>query len=292
MLFKRNMLAVAVLAMTSGVVFANGNESVINQINGDTNSAQVDQNTVTDQGQFSQVLQNEASASTVRVYQGTTSDVGVLDATAPVGIANLPDPTTFAPTYAYTVLGANPDFANYASVLQDTTTNSTASIFQLDGGVDDVSAFSDLFDLANGGTMGFDGTGGVTVDLGTFNASYTPAGAGNANNVGLIYQGAVPADRDGTALGDATVNSGADSEVALIIQTGTNHVAQIYQAGDNQTAGIFQDFDHNDGYIAQYTVGGVGDTNTAAIVQLGSNGFSTIYQSGSNNVAFNYQHAE
>lgn len=292
MLLKRNILAVAVLAVVSGAAFANGNESFIDQVEGENNTAQVDQSTVTDQGQFSQVLQYQATDSIVRVYQGTTSDVGAQDAAAPTGVANLPDPTTFSPAFAYTVLGLNADFANYANVMQDTTTESLASVFQLDGAVDDLTAFADTFDLANGGTMGFDGAGGVTVDLGAFNANYTPAGDGNANNVALIYQGAVPTDRDGTALGDSTVNTGAASEVALIIQTGTNHVAQIYQAGDSQTAGIFQDFDHNDAYIAQYTVGGSGDSNTAAIVQLGSNGISTIHQSGSTNVAFAYQHAE
>ncbi len=299
MIFKRNVLAFAVLAVASGAAFASSNESYIDQVEGTDSVVQVEQASVLDQGQFSQVVQFTADASLVKVFQGITSDLGTIDgsdATAPAGvlsaILNGSDITAFSPTYAYEVLGNStvlPDAANYANVLQDTTTGGLASVYQVDGDTDDLSTTIDTFDLADGSTMSMD-AGDVAVTSAVAivaDIEYT-AGAGNVNNIAQIYQGAVAIDRAGTDFGAAFAGDGAADEIALIVQSGIDHVALIYQAGDTQTAGVFQDTEDNDAYIAQYG----GDSNTALIAQLAIGGFSTIYQSGTANTAVAYQYAE
>jgi hypothetical protein len=303
-MFKKHALAVAVLALTSGIAFAE-NEAVISQINDPATSvATVEQIYADANANYGQILQDAATGdgATVNavIYQGAASDVGAVDPTAPTATnaaatsidLTLPGwvdagPVPYAPLTAVV--------SNFGYIKQDTTDSATATIVQLS--VDDAAAFatastliaSDL--IASNPTLGVDvgltdgggltdGTNDITALLGSVADS-----ASNQDNIAAISQGSEVVARDGTVLGGAQ-NDGGSGQVAFIIQLGSANIAQVLQSGDEQFAAVIQADSGNDAFIAQYG----GNNNSATVVQVAINDTATVYQSGDSNIATISQH--
>jgi len=92
-MFKKHVLAIAVMAMTSGVAFAE-NEAVISQINDPaTSTATVEQVYADGNTNYGQIIQDATTSDGVIfnavVYQGAASDVGAVDPTAPAAVSVL-----------------------------------------------------------------------------------------------------------------------------------------------------------------------------------------------------------
>lgn len=304
-MFKKHVLAVAVMAFTSGVAFAE-NEAIISQINDPaTSTATIEQIYADGNVNYGQILQDASTSDGVIfnsvVYQGAASDVGAIDPTAPtvtsvIGTSidlTLPSWVDAGPV-AYAPLNAT--VANFAYVKQDTTDASKAMIVQLS--VDDAALFataSTLFandlvydnatlattvGLADGGTLS-DGTNEL-ISAGVASAILANVAdtTANVDNVAAISQGSEVLDRSGTVLGGAQ-NDGGTDDTALIFQLGSANFAQIQQSGETQFAAIIQADSGNDAYIAQYS----GTANSATVVQVAVNDVATVYQSGEGNVA-------
>ncbi len=303
-MFKKHVLAIAVMAITSGVAFAE-NEAVISQVNDPAAStATIEQIYADGNTNYGQIIQDAATSDGVIVnavvYQGAASDVGAIDPTGPAA-------TNAAATAIDTALAAYSDtgpvaygaltaaVANFALVKQDTTDAAKAMIVQLS--VDDAAAFataSTLFaadlvqdnatlattvGLSDGGAL-TDGTNDLVPLLATVADS-----AANVGNIAAISQGSAVVERGGAVLGGAQNDGGADN-VALIIQLGSDNIAQIQQSGEAQFAAVIQADSGNDAFVAQYS----GTTNTATVVQVAVNDTATVYQSGEGNVATISQH--
>jgi hypothetical protein len=304
-MFKKHVLAIAVMAITSGVAFAE-NEAVISQINDPaTSTATVEQVYADGNTNYGQIIQDAATSDGVIfnavVFQGAASDVGAVDPTAPTAVSVLgtaidlalpswvdAGPVVYAPLTAAV--------ANFAYVKQDTTDASKAMIVQIS--VDDAALFataSTLFandlmqtnatlaldvGLTDGGTLS-DGTNEL-ISAGVANAILANVAdtAANVGNMAAISQGSEVVERGGAVLGGAQNDGGAD-DTALIVQLGSDNIAQILQSGEGQFAAIIQADSGNDAYVAQYS----GATNTATVVQVAVNDLATVYQSGEGNVA-------
>lgn len=304
-MFKKHVLAVAVMALTSGVAFAE-NEAIISQINDPaTSTATVEQVYADGNTNYGQIIQDATTSDGVIfnavVYQGAASDVGLVDPTAPAAVSvigtaidlALPSwvdagPVVYAPLTA--------TVANFAYVKQDTTDASKAMIVQTS--VDDAALFataSTLFandlmqsnvtltldvGLTDGGTLS-DGTNEL-ISAGVAGAILANVADTTANvgNMAAISQGSEVVERGGAVLGGAQNDGGAD-DTALIVQLGSDNIAQILQSGETQFAAIIQADSGNDAYVAQYS----GTTNTATVVQVAVNDLATVYQSGDGNVA-------
>jgi len=296
-MFKKNLLAVAVLAMTSGVVLAD-NEAYISQ-NDDASTASVAtvEQVYSDAAStnFGVISQNVTDTSTATVYQGltdTAGSAGTVDPTAPTlttPLATAIDPTInayvdAAPT-PYEPLTAA--VTNFALIKQDGAANAIATVYQVTG--DEVADIDNagIASVTNpaGNTVGIDAgvltDGTVEIQPGVVSGT-TDA---NTGNIAAIAQGAEVIDRAGNVLGGAQ-GAATDGEIALIVQMGTGNMAQIMQTGDTQFAAIIQDDTNNDAYIAQY--GGAG--NSATITQIAVQDIATIYQTGDANTARIYQH--
>jgi len=296
-MFKKNLLAVAVLAMTSGVVLAD-NEAYISQ-NDDASTASVAtvEQVYSDAAStnFGRITQNVTDTSTATVYQGltdTAGSAGTVDPTAPTlttPLATAIDPTInayvdAAPT-PYEPLTAA--VTNFALIKQDGAANAIATVYQVTG--DEVADIDNagIASVTNpaGNTVGIDAgvltDGTVEIQPGVVSGT-TDA---NTGNIAAIAQGAEVIDRAGNVLGGAQ-GAATDGEIALIVQMGTGNMAQIMQTGDTQFAAIIQDDTNNDAYIAQY--GGAG--NSATITQIAVQDIATIYQTGDANTARIYQH--
>jgi len=296
-MFKKNLLAVAVLAMTSGVAIAD-NEAYISQ-NDDASTASVAtvEQVYSDAAStnFGRITQNVTDTSTATVYQGltdTAGSAGTVDPTAPTlttPLATAIDPTInayvdAAPT-PYEPLTAA--VTNFALIKQDGAANAIATVYQVTG--DEVADIDNagIASMTNpaGNTVGIDAgvltDGTVEIQPGVVSGT-TDA---NTGNIAAIAQGAEVIDRAGNVLGGAQGDA-TDGEIALIVQMGTGNMAQIMQTGDTQFAAIIQDDTNNDAYIAQY--GGAG--NSATITQIAVQDIATIYQTGDANTARIYQH--
>ncbi len=308
-MFKKHVLAVAVMAMTSGIAFAE-NEAIVSQVNDPaTSTATIEQIYADGNVNYGQILQDAATSDGVInnavVYQGAASDAGAIDPTAPTATnASATAIDLAAPTWvdagpvAYAPLNAA--VANFAYIKQDSTDASKAMIAQLS--IDDASAFataSTLFatdltqdnttlattvGLADAGTLS-DGTNEL-ISAGVASAILANADTtANVDNVAAISQGSEVLDRSGTVLGGAQ-NDGGGDDTAIIFQLGASNFAQIQQSGDSQFAAIIQADAGNDAYVAQYS----GSANTATVVQVAVNDLATVYQSGDSNVATINQH--
>ncbi|MDO9179882.1 MAG: hypothetical protein Q7U16_16410 [Agitococcus sp.] len=303
-MFKKHVLAVAVMAMTSGVAFAD-NEAIVEQVNDPTAStATIEQMYIDANVSYGQVIQDAATGDGVLpnavIYQGAASDVGSLNPTAPAALNgteidlsldawldNSPAP------YA----AVNTVVSNFAYIKQDTTEASQAMIVQLS--LDDASAFATASTLfANDlvlGTPGLADGGSLSDGVNDLIAAGVPASpffdnvadsAANNNNIAAISQGSEVIDRNGDTLGGAAATGGT-GDLALIVQMGSDNIAQVLQTGDGpQVATVIQADSGNDAYVAQYS----GDTNTATVVQIAVNDLATVYQSGTGNFATVYQH--
>ncbi|MDO8415843.1 MAG: hypothetical protein Q7S87_06485 [Agitococcus sp.] len=305
-MFKKHVLAIAVMAMTSGVAFAE-NEAIISQVNDPaTSTATVEQVYVDGNTNYGQIIQDATTSDGVIfnavVYQGISSDVGAVDPTAPTAVNVLGTSIDLALAawvdagpVAYAPLTAT--VANFAYVKQDTTDASRAMIVQTS--VDDASLFASantLFanDLIQSNVtlaldVGLSDGGGLSDGTNDLIAAGVPSAiflanvddtAANVGNIAAISQGSEVVDRDGNVLGGAQNDGGID-EAAIIVQLGSDNIAQILQAGDTQFAAIIQADIGNDAFVAQYS----GTTNTATIVQVAINDLATVYQSGDGNVA-------
>jgi hypothetical protein len=303
-MFKKHVLAIAVMAITSGVAFAE-NEAIISQVNDPaTSTATIEQIYADGNTNYGQILQDAATSdgviSNAVVYQGAASDVGAVDPTAPTATNTIATAIDLA-TPAWVDAGPVPyapltaAVANFAYVKQDSTDASKAMIAQLS--VDDAAAFataSTLFandlvqenatlattvGLSDGGGL-TDGTNDITLLL----TNVTDSTA-NVGNIAAISQGSQVVERGGAVLGGAQNDGGADN-AALIIQLGSDNIAQIMQSGDTQFAAVIQADSGNDAFVAQYS----GANNTATVVQVAVNDIATVYQSGDGNVATISQH--
>lgn len=305
-MFKKHVLAVAVMAMTSGVAFAE-NEAVISQINDPaTSTATVEQVYADGNTNYGQIIQDATTSDglifNAVVYQGIASDVGAVDPTAPTAVSILGTAIDLAlPSWVdagpvvYAPLTAT--VANFAYVKQDTTDASKAMIVQLS--VDDAAVFATantLFanDLIQSNAtlaldVGLSDGGGLSDGTNDLIAAGVPSAiflaniadtAANVGNMAAISQGSEVVERGGAVLGGAQNDGGAD-DTALIVQLGSDNIAQILQSGEGQFAAIIQADSGNDAYVAQYS----GATNTATVVQVAVNDLATVYQSGEGNVA-------
>jgi len=288
-MFKKNLLAIAVLAMTSGVVLAD-NEAYISQgdENGTASTATIEQ-VYTDvaSAHFGMIVQNITDTSTATIYQGLTDTggtAGTIDPTAPAlttPAATAIDPAS--PAYAdllanaYTPLTAA--VTNFAIIKQDGSANASAGVYQVTA--DEVADLDAPVTNPAGATAGIDA--GTLTD-GT--VEITPASAENSGNIAAIAQGSAPIDRAGNALGAAAQGDASDAEIALVIQMGTGNMGQIMQAGDAQYALVIQDGTSNDAFVAQYA----GSGNSATITQVATQDIATVYQAGTGNTARIYQH--
>lgn len=297
-MFKKNLLAIAVLAMSSGVVLAD-NEAYISQ-GDDTGTASIAtvEQVYSDAAStnFGVISQNLTDTSTATVYQGltdTAGTAGTVDPTAPTlttPLATAIDPTIgayvdAAPTPYEPLTGA---VTNFALIKQDGAANAIATVYQVTGDeVADIdnAGITSVTDPVSGNTVGIDAgtlTDGINeIEPGVVSGT-TDA---NTGNIAAIAQGAEVIDRAGNVLGGAQGDA-SDGEIALIVQMGTGNMAQIMQTGDTQFAAIIQDDTNNDAYIAQY--GGAG--NSATITQIAVQDIATIYQAGDGNTARIYQH--
>lgn len=296
-MFKKNLLAVAVLAMTSGVVLAD-NEAYISQ-NDDASTASIAtvEQVYSDAAStnFGRITQNVTDTSTATVYQGltdTAGTAGTVDPTAPTlttPLATAIDPTInayvdAAPT-PYEPLTAA--VTNFALIKQDGAANAIATVYQVTG--------EEVADIDNAGIASVTNPAGNTVgiDAGVLTDGTVEIEPGvvsgttdaNTGNIAAIAQGAEVIDRAGNVLGGAQGDA-SDGEIALIVQMGTGNMAQIMQTGDTQFAAIIQDDTNNDAYIAQYAGAG----NSATITQVAVQDIATIYQTGDANTARIYQH--
>lgn len=303
-MFKKHVLAIAVMAITSGVAFAE-NEAIISQVNDPaTSTATIEQIYADGNTNYGQILQDAATSDGVIfnavVYQGAASDVGAVDPTAPTA-TNVIGTSIDLATPAWVDAGPVPyapltaAVANFAYVKQDTTDASKAMIVQLS--VDDAAAFataSTLFanDLVQDNatlatTVGLSDGGGLTDGTNDITLLLTNVAdsAANVGNIAAISQGSEVVERGGAVLGGAQNDGGADN-TALIIQLGSDNIAQVLQSGEAQFAAVIQADSGNDAYIAQYS----GATNTATVVQVAVNDIATVYQSGEGNIATINQH--
>jgi hypothetical protein len=303
-MFKKHILAVAVLTLTSGIAFAE-NEAAIEQVNTALvgSSVSVIEQLYSDNVNFAHIIQEDADGSAdahnAVVYQGVATDVGVVDSGAPAAL-NTTEVNLASAAYDNALLSAyvpkNDTVANFAIVKQDGTVGSQSMIVQMS--IEDVSAFvadNTLFagDLVLG-TPGVSDGGGLSdgthdlIDAGTPSALFDNVAdtAANANNIAAIAQGAAVLNREGVLLGGVQGAVSTD-DLALIVQLGTDNIAQIQQAGTSlQVATIIQADSGNDAYVGQYD----GTANTATVVQLAVNDTATVYQSGNGNTASIYQH--
>jgi len=307
-MFKKNLLAVAVLAMTSSVALAD-NEAYISQGDdtGTASVATVEQiyNDVAT-AHYGVIIQNVTDTSNSMVYQGLSDSagtVGTVDPTAPT--LTTPLATTIDPTVAAFVDIAGTPYepltaavTNFALIKQDGAANAFATVLQVTGDeIADLDNANDNFanagalivlaDPISGNNIGIDAgvltDGFVEIEPGAVSGT-TDA---NTGNIAVIAQGAGDMlDRAGNALGLGAQGDASDGELALIVQMGTGNMAQILQTGDAQLAAIIQDNESNDAYIAQYA----GTGNTAVITQTALADIATIYQSGDANTARIYQH--
>lgn len=311
-MFQKKVLLAAVLAAGSSTAFAAtnpipDNESIVQQVDGDTSTVLVEQQASATPdlgGQFSQVVQQGTSGSSARVYQGVGDAAGgLIDASGndfttnidgygdAVDIGSALAAATAGGSMPYTYASLDTTSTNYVTILQDSTTNSQASVYQTSA-ADDLTAVADGVSLADGGNLDFS-AGAISITDGalpgfsfTYNVGdFAVAGLTNANNAAVLLQGGQVFDRGGNVLFGTAANDGADSEAAIIVQSGEQQVAQIYQSGAGQAAAILQENMLNNGFIAQG-----GDTNTAVVGQFSTNGLSTVYQNGTTNtvVAFQY----
>lgn len=303
-MFKKSVLAVAVMAMTSGVAFAE--EAYITQyLDPTTSTAVIEQRFVDGSVNYGAILQEATTGDGVAlnavIFQGLSSDAGAIDPTAPESTVS---GTAIDLTVTAYVDGGpsvyepiNAAVANFAYIKQDTTETSQAVIAQLS--LDDASVFDSTLTMfqaelaLNGigltdiGTLSYDGTNNL-IDAGVASAIFDNVddSAGNANNIAAISQGSEALDRNGEVLGGAA-NTGGVNNLALIIQMGSDNIAQVMQSGDGpQVATVIQADLGNDAFVAQ-----VGDTNTATVLQAAVNGVATVYQTGTGNIAsvFQYQ---
>ena len=199
-MFKKNLLAVAVLALTSGVVLAD-NEAYISQSDdAATASVATVEQIFTDvaSAHFAEVSQNATDTSTVSVYQGLTDTggtAGSIDPTAPAIttiLATAIDPTinAYVDPLAYAPLTAA--VTNFALVKQDGAANANAVVVQVTG--DEVADLDKAVDF-NGVNVGIDAgtlTDGVNeIEPGAVSGT-TDA---NSGNIAAIGQGAEIIDR-------------------------------------------------------------------------------------------------
>jgi hypothetical protein len=300
-MLKKHVLAAAVLALTSGIAFAE-NEAIIEQIgdDGSLNAAIIEQvrdNTNVSYGQIIQETTLGDGALTTLIYQGVASGAGTLLPSAPAAlngteidlsvdawVDNAPAP--------YEAKSAT--VANFAYIKQDTVELSQAVIVQMS--VDEAADFDPLLTLfANDlvvdtlvGTAGV-ATGAVTDGVNDLTAlgllDNVADSTANANNIAAVSQGSEVIDRNGDTLG-GLANAGGAGDIALILQMGSDNIAQVLQTGDGpQTAAVIQADSGNDAYVAQYA----GESNTATIVQVGIGDRATVYQAGATNIATVYQ---
>lgn len=305
-MFKKNLLAIAVLAMTSGVVLAD-NEAYISQGDdtGTASVATVEQiyNDVAT-AHYGVIIQNVTDTSNSMIYQGLSDSagtVGTVDPTAPT--LTTPLATAIDPTIAAFVDIAGTPYepltgavTSFALVKQDGAANAFATVLQVTGDeVADLDNANDNFANAGALIVLADPISGnnIGIDAGTLTDGINEIEPGvvsgttdaNTGNIAAIAQGAEVIDRAGNVLGGAQGDA-SDGEIALIVQMGTGNMAQIMQTGDTQFAAIIQDDTNNDAYIAQY--GGAG--NSATITQIAVQDIATIYQAGDGNTARIYQH--
>lgn len=285
-MFKKHLLAAAVLSLMSGVALAE-NEAVIEQLDdaSTSNTVSIEQ-VFTDatQAQYAQAVQNATDTASITIYQGISDTAAAIDPTGPASTAaqaTAIDPTINA--YADSYVALTSAATNFALVKQDGSANAVAGIIQATG--DELADLADLTIDVGGNTVGLSGgalnDGYVDIEPGAVSGT-TDA---NNGNIAAIGQGAEVIDRNGTVLGAGAQGDAYDGELALIIQTGAGHIAQIMQAGDTQAAIVIQDDTNNDAYVAQ-----TGTLNAATITQLASGDIATIYQMGESNVARIYQH--
>ncbi|RZU46956.1 curlin associated repeat protein [Fluviicoccus keumensis] len=288
-MFKKHLLAAAVLSLMSGAAFAE-NEAIIEQLDdASTASTATIEQVFTDptQAHFAQAIQNLTDTATISIYQGATDTAGAIDPTGPASTAaqaTAIDPTinAYADPLAYAPLTAAA--TSFALVKQDGAANAIGMIVQVTG--DEVADLEDKTIDIGGVTAGISGgainDGVVDVEPGVVSGT-TDA---NNGNIAAIGQSAEVVDRGATVLGAGAQGDASDGELALIIQMGSGNIAQILQTGDAQAALVVQDDTNNDAYIAQFG----GANNAATITQLASGDIGTILQTGDSNVARIYQH--
>jgi len=294
-MFKKQLLAASVLALTAGIAFAD-NEAGIMQSAGDANTATIEQISGGD-AVAAQIIQAGSATGTAAVYQGITSATGAgFDTKAAIDSQSAYGKAAGAQVDLTSDSFADPS----AQAVLSTTVNDLAVVKQgalTDAGIAKViQATGD--DLANNfdpttaliGSSTLTNTSGV--DTGVFNfgtfSSVTAdisAGTDNVDNIGLVSQGVAGGlvTRDGNALADAAA---AATHEALIVQAGAQLTAVVLQQGA-ASATVLQAGTGNDAYVVQY---GDGDTNAAYVVQTATNDIATVYQTGSNANAAIYQH--
>ena len=288
-MFKKHLLAAAVLSLMSGVALAE-NEAIIEQLDdGSTASTATIEQVFTDstQAHFAQAIQNLTDTAAISIYQGITDTSGAIDPTGPASAgvaATAIDPTinAYADPLSYAPFTAAA--TSFALAKQDGAANAIAQIVQVTG--DEIADLADFTIDIGGNTAGISGgainDGFVDVEPGAVSGT-TDA---NNGNIAAIGQSAEVVDRGATVIGAGAQGDASDGELALIIQMGSGNIAQILQSGDAQTALVVQDDTNNDAFIAQFG----GANNAATITQLASGDIGTIYQTGDTNVAHIYQH--
>lgn len=318
-MFKKQYLALAVLAMTSGAALADNEAYISQDVTTDSATATVEQigsgqGALTDN--FASITQeatisNGTNGSTAQVFQGAVdTQTGVFDSSA----TSLTSTSVAAQAVTLPVTTTTAQFAghgtaltNVAYVAQFVGAGVKAQIVQTGG------AITPDVQLGNDGTAGQFGlaaavntvatsvftldtvaTAGSALYNDTFltaSAVTLPAlgsgvGAGaNNSNLAVVDQGDLVVARDGTtdiSNGAFAKSAGLFDSIASVAQAGANNSAVLLQGGDAQVASIYQDGNLNDAWIAQ-----VGNVTGATGSTAGS--FAAVVQLAAADVATIYQ---
>lgn len=322
-MFKKHMLVLAVVALSSGAAFADNEAEISQDGTTDSSLATIEQNSLSDSqgtlnGNYGQSIQSATIGSSSQIFQGSdpASNTSLLDVSggAPTSQSILAQTVTLPVDplgYASQISAAGNSANSVAVVAQFNTTNATASIMQLSGaedltfasGITYLPGVVDTAGTASGSLTTSATAAGTTLSWGTSGAStYTDtflgqtltigAGTGgglNDGNIAVVDQGDTPNDRSGNPLDGGANTWGAGGlasydDVAQIVQSGENQTAVIVQAGDAQLASIYQDGLQNDAYIVQFGQPGVAQ-GAADTTADGAANFAAIVQLATADVA-------